>query len=98
MKGKSDTEIIKERNKIIDYLKNNSNEEIEILNSYCDNEIFKNVTPLWLLGRSLLIMSQADLVVFTKDWEQYRGCRIERECAREYGYLCKYLDDSCYVT
>lgn len=34
---------------------------------------------------------------FKKDWEQYRGCRIENECAIEYGIdvIEDYRNDHC---
>ena len=42
-------------------------------------------TPLECLGRSLVLMGVADYVVFGDGYEGARGCRIEHECAREYG-------------
>ena len=32
-----------------------------------------------------LSLATADVVYFAKDWEKYRGCRIENTCAVEYG-------------
>ena len=42
--------------------------------------------PLWYLGDSLKLMSEADLIVFVPDWNTARGCKIEHECALQYGY------------
>lgn len=41
--------------------------------------------PLWFLGKSLELLSTADVAFFAKGWEDARGCRIEHECAIEYG-------------
>ena len=30
-------------------------------------------------------MAKVDAVYFTKDWRNARGCRIERQIAKEYG-------------
>lgn len=45
---------------------------------------------LYMLGESLKAMSKADVVYFCSGWKQARGCRIEHECALEYGlYIVK---------
>ena len=36
-------------------------------------------------------MSKCDLVVFVKGYESARGCNIEHECAKQYGYDILYL-------
>ena len=41
--------------------------------------------PLWFLGKSIELLSDADVVYFASGWENARGCRIEHECAVEYG-------------
>ena len=41
--------------------------------------------PLWFLGKSLELLANADIAYFCKDWDKYRGCRIENTCAKEYG-------------
>ena len=41
--------------------------------------------PLWFLGKSLELLSDADIAYFAKDWQKARGCKIEHECAVEYG-------------
>ena len=34
---------------------------------------------------SLKFMADADVVVLARDWQDYRGCKIEPTCAFEYG-------------
>lgn len=89
MKDKSNKEILEERNRIIQWLHNNIS-NVEVLDSFFQESV-ENATPLWYLSRSLSIMSKADLIVFAKNWKHYRGCRIEFECAKEYGYVCQFL-------
>lgn len=46
--------------------------------------------PLFQLSRSLEQMSKCDAVYFCKDWEKYRGCRIEHQAAKAYGLTILY--------
>lgn len=41
--------------------------------------------PLFFLGKSLELMSEADLVIFIGDISNSRGCLIEHQCAKAYG-------------
>ena len=41
--------------------------------------------PLWFIGKSLELLSTADVAFFVKGWEEYRGCRIEQLAASQYG-------------
>ena len=94
MKGRTAEEILAARAKAIESATHFVQEtmadafddvEVEVLESYFEPEegIVKN--PLYCLGQSLCLMSQADLVYFTSDYETARGCRIEFECATNYG-------------
>lgn len=85
MRGKTKEEILKIRSKIIE---DTSLEKNEILNNLFD---FENKSPLYYLAKSLEAMSEADLVLFTHDWEQARGCRIEYEAAKAYGKMIMIL-------
>ena len=40
--------------------------------------------PLWFLGKSIELLSQADVVYFVKGWDKARGCKIEHQCAVAY--------------
>ena len=51
---------------------------------------------LWYLGKSLEKMSQADLVVFSKDYKGNRGCEIEHICAEQYGFPILELTEEDY--
>ena len=60
---------------------------VELLDSFFPN--FDN--PLKALGKSLEVMSEADYAVFGPDWQTARGCKIEYECANQYGIPIIYV-------
>ena len=84
MKGKSDEDILKERNKAIAEAERLCDDGVEVLDSVFQGAP-ADAKPLWFLGKSLEILSQADVVYFAPGWEDARGCRIEHQCAEEYG-------------
>lgn len=86
MKGKTDEEILKVRNKAIASAKKNfpDDEDVEVIDSFFQNAP-ANARPLWFLGKSLELLSTADVAYFAKGWQDARGCRIENTCAIEYG-------------
>lgn len=84
MKGKSDEEILKERERAIESAQRNIGEPVEVIDSFFQNAP-ADARPLWFLGKSLELLSTADVAYFAKGWESARGCRIENLCAIEYG-------------
>lgn len=85
MKDKTDEEILKERQKAIESVKEKyPDKEIEVIDSFI-REAPHDAVPLWFLSKSLELLSNADLAYFCKGWESARGCRIENTCAIEYG-------------
>ena len=84
MRGKTNEEILAVRAKAIESAERNLGEKVEVIDSFFQNAPL-DAKPLWYLGKSLELLSTADVVYFTKDWEKYRGCRIENLCAIEYG-------------
>ena len=90
MKDKTNQEIEQERKEIIEKAEKFLG-EIEVIDSF-----FKDAPhdskPLWFLGKSLELLSTADVVVFAKNWENARGCKIEHECAVQYGIKIVYFN------
>ena len=84
MKDKTDEEILAVRERAIKSAERALGEKVEAIDSFFQNAPH-DVKPLWYLAKSLELLSTADVAYFAKDWEQYRGCRIENECAIEYG-------------
>lgn len=84
MKGKSDEEILREREEAIKKAKEACGEEVEVIDSFFQSAP-ADARPLWFLGKSLELLSTADVVYFAPGWEDARGCKIEHLCAVEYG-------------
>lgn len=83
MKGKTDEEILSAREKAIASAEKHLGEKCEVIDSFFQNAP-ADARPLWFLGKSLELLSTADVAYFAKGWEQARGCRIEHACAMDY--------------
>ena len=87
MKDKTDDEIKTERKLAIEKAQETVGEEVEVMDSFFENAPH-DARPLWFLGKSLELMAGVDVVYFAKGWENARGCKIEHECAVQYGINC----------
>ncbi len=83
MAGKKEQEIINERKNARAVLKKLFNEPLEEVESFFPNS--ENAQPLECLGKAIQLMAKADIVYFCQGWENARGCKIEHECAKQYG-------------
>ena len=92
MRGLSNDEIVANRQKAIEVIKNNLG-EVEIINSVLNrDELAKNGdfalsknSRVYFLGESLKLLSQADCVVFLDGYKEMNGCLCEEFVARQYG-------------
>lgn len=84
MKDKTNEEIERERQMAIQSVKEQYGDDVEVIDSFFKGAPH-NAKPLWFLGKSLELLAGADVAFFCKGWENYRGCRIENQCAVEYG-------------
>lgn len=90
MKNKTTEEIFKERSKIIDFLnKEYGEKEIQVIDSILKDDS----NSVWCLGKSIQLMSEADVVVFCYGWDRARGCKIEHKICKEYGIEFAYITD-----
>jgi len=90
MNGKSDEDILNERNRISEYIRKSfKDEDVEILDSYFedfdDTPLTGANVALKYLAKSIDILACADLLVLANGWKETRGCVIEEKCARLYG-------------
>ena len=93
MKGKTDEEIISERNKAVEEAKKAVNDDVTIIDSFFQGAP-ADAKPLWFLGKSIELLSTADVAYFAKDWDKFRGCKIEHEAAMQYGIkVIEYAED-----
>ena len=84
MNGLSELEILNQRERAVDILKAiYKNEEIEVLDTLFDLE--EGTHPLVYLGKSIEVLSEADVAFFCKGCEKARGCVIEMMCCKKYG-------------
>ena len=83
MANKTNEEIEKEREEVKKILDEKFGESYEIVDSF-----FKDAPhdekPLWFLGKSFELLSTADIAVFTKGWNEARGCRMEHLACENY--------------
>ena len=85
MRNRTDKEIKEERREVIKRVTEmlDGMEKLEIIDSFFEGAPYK-AKPLWFLGKSLELLSTADVAYFCKGWYNARGCRIEYQCASEY--------------
>ena len=87
MRGLTDEEILKVREEIKNRAEKTIGEPLELINSFFEDypEEINKYIPVWYLGKSIQLLSQADIVYFGCDWRNARGCRIEYEIVNAYG-------------
>lgn len=83
MSGKTDKEIKEERVRIVSKISEIVTEPFQVIDSFFESAPH-DAKPLWFLGKSIELLSSADLAYFSKGWENARGCRIEHDCAVAY--------------
>lgn len=89
MRGKSDEEIEREREKLVEiaeavYFGGGG---VEVIDSFFKGGLDVPAgakAPLYYLSKSLELLATADVAIFAEDWQGARGCRIEHECAKQY--------------
>lgn len=84
MRDKTNEEIEYERAAAVARIKEICGDDVDVIDSFF-KDAPHDAKPLWFLGKSLELLSTADVAFFCKGWEKYRGCRIENQCAIEYG-------------
>lgn len=85
MRNKTEEEIKAERAEIVKKVTEKFG-EVEIIDSFIEENAPDNANSgLWYLGKSLELLATADCAYFAEGWKDYRGCKIEHECAVQYG-------------
>ena len=84
MRDKTDEEIKMERKKIIEKVEKFLGEKVEVIDSFFEKAPHDS-KPLWFLGKSIQLLSTADIAYFADGWDKYRGCIIENICCIDYG-------------
>lgn len=88
MRGKTQEEILEVRKRAIENAKAVLDDDVEVIESYFeDYNPDDGCVPLKYLSKSLELLADADIAYFAKGWESARGCRIEYQCATDYGIV-----------
>lgn len=88
MRGKTNEQIHKEREDLKIVIEASG---AELMDTVFDN--VNNGTPLSYLTKSIEFLDKADIVWFMPGWDKSRRCRIEFECAKEYGKHMKCITE-----
>ena len=84
MRDRKEEQILAEREKLLELVKATVGREVMEVPSYLKT-MNQQMPRLYCLGASIQLLSDADVAVFAPGWEDARGCRIEHECAVQYG-------------
>ena len=85
MRDKTDEQIKSERINATKVIKEKyPDKEIEIIDSFFEGAQH-DAKPLWFLGKSIQLLSTADVAYFVGNWRDYRGCKAENYLCKEYG-------------
>lgn len=87
MRGKTDDEIRAERAKAIQCVEKIVGEPVAVIDSFFEKAPV-NAKPLWYLGKSLELLSDADIAYFASGWKVTIGCWVEYICAIQYDIHC----------
>lgn len=88
MNGKSNEQIIKERVKIVEFLKNHLWEIVDTV--FEEDAQFGCNAGVYYLAKSIEAMSKVDAVMFMNGWHKARGCQIEHEICLKYNIPTMY--------
>lgn len=89
MRGRTDEQIEREREELVEIAEAVyfGRGRVEVIDSFFKgglNAPTGSKAPLYHLSKSLELLATADAVIFARDWQGARGCRIEHECAKQY--------------
>jgi hypothetical protein len=87
MQNKTKEEILKEREKAIQFFKSKG---YKVINTVFEIENTNKNVPLHYLSKAILKMSECDAVYFMEGWQNARGCKIEHTIAKEYNLTIIY--------
>ena len=90
MRGKTNEQIKKERENIVNKLMSLGYEVFDTVFDFPDLKATHEL--VYYLAKSIEVMSVADAMLFMDGWENARGCKIEHEIAKEYGIKILYED------
>lgn len=104
MSGRTEEDILKEINEMKEvsihyYQYNYPDRDIVYMTNYQSEADEESNNPVFLLGRGIMqLMSQADVCLFSKNWKDSRGCKMEHDIAEAYNINIMDMGvDTCLV-
>ena len=97
MKGLTDEMIKANREKMHKIAEIVFDKKLEVIQSYIPPEAPEGtMTPLWYLGRSIQMMSEADYYIGVNSFyrSRHNGCEIENTIAHMYGIRSYFIEES----
>ena len=92
MTGRLKEEILNERNEVIEILK--SKYGVEVFDSYFEDYDPQNGSiPIKYLAKSIEVLAEADVLLCVGGWKNSKGCKVEHECAKQYGIKIIYWNE-----
>ena len=86
MNGRPDDEVLKEMTTIVQDYEDIYGGEVELIETLLPmDDTAVNHERVYMLGRSIQLMAQADAVIFAPGYKKARGCRVEELVAKSYG-------------
>ena len=100
MTGRTESEILeqieKEKSKAFNHFHNDCDTKVIFLASYITEEDIKGNQDrnnnIYLLAKSIEILSCANTIWMGENWQKSRGCQVEHKVAIEYGLMICYSD------
>lgn len=93
MKGRTEENIKKSMEKMHKLAEIIFDQELEVIPSYIpDNAPDACNRPVWYLGESIKMLSEADYFIGINYTDVFKGCQIEAHVARSYGIRSTYVD------
>lgn len=89
MKGRTEENIRKSMERMHKLAEIIFDEELEVIPSYIEDNPPENSTQaVWYLGKSILLLAEADYFIGIGYSDVFKGCYVESEVARRYGIRC----------
>lgn len=93
MKGRTEENIRKSMDKMHKIAEIIYDQQLEVIHTYIeDNPPADKKQAVWYLGKSILLLSEADYYIGVRWPEMFHGCEVENEVARLYNIECTLID------
>lgn len=87
MRNRTADEINEEREIVIEWVHRLYDDvyNVNVLDTYFKNEFVPDeINRCYYLGKSIMVLAEANVAVFVDGWEEMRGCVIEHDVCKQY--------------